>query len=71
MYIHTYVYGFMEYGMYPRYQTSTIAAMHVATTPMELESKLIIKDKTHITMVTQYRGNTFITMATQHTQVVC
>ena len=61
----------MGHGTYPRYQTSTIAAMHIATTPMELESKLIIKDKTHITMVTQYRANTFITMATQHTQALC
>ena len=71
MYIHTYIYGSMGHGMYLRYQTSTIAAMYVATTLMELESKLIIKDKTHIIMVTQYRANTFLTMATQHTQVVC
>ena len=61
----------MGHGIYPCYQTSTIAAMHVATTSMELESKLIIKDKTHIIMVTHYFANTFITMATQHTQVVC
>ena len=54
----------------PRYQTFTIAAMHVVTTLMELESKLIIKDKIHISMVTQCCANTFITMATQHTQVV-
>ena len=40
-----------EHGMYPRYQTSTIAAMHVATTPMELESK---KDNTH------YHGDTVL-----------
>ena len=63
----TCAYGLMGHGMYQRYQTSTIAAMYVATTPMELESKLNIKDKIYITMMTQYRANTLVTMVTQHT----